>query len=1050
MFKKYIITFILFITFKVLCSLGYSQAVGFTILDLTTSGSYSNILLMQNNVNNGVNLTASSIGTGASTQYIITGYRTITYTQESGSLVIPSTINGYPVIGFNSNTTLAGCPVTSITIPSSFQDALLSFTGCQYLNTINLPLSITTCPNLSNCPNLKNISLPISITNIPDYAFSGTGITSITIPPSVKSIGSYAFFGCANLNNVTIPNSVTTLGTNIFEGCNSLGTINLPSNLTTIGAGMFINCWGLNNVAIPSSVTTIESSAFKSCRSLTNLILNSGIKSIGNAAFSGTAIKSITIPSTVETIGDGAFGLCAALINVVIPSSVTNLGNYVFYNDTALTTVTLPDNLTQLGSSAFQNCPALTSINLPANLSMIDSSAFIGCTSLTNLSIPSKVSSIGISAFQGCASIQSIAIPSSVTTLGASAFQDCTSLINISIPNSVTYVGASAFQGCTNVATLSIGSGLGSISVSMFQNCSSLEYIKIPSTITSLQTNAFCGCSNLASVIIPTSVTQFGSSIFQNCSSLSSVYFLGNTPTALSGSSISAEFLNDNNLSTIYYPTGTNGWTSIFQAILTTSFPQTSYTLPLITNQLLISSINQGSSGSLSISATGTTPLSYQWYFNGKAIIGATSSSYNITSATNVNVGSYQVVVSNPAGSIISQAINLSINVVSKPTISTQPISQTISNGGSLSLSVSAANAISYQWQLNGSNINNATNSNLIINPVTFSNAGNYTVVVTNNVGSTTSSFATIVIAGAPTISTQPQSLTINSGTGTSISVSGAGPGLSYQWYYNGTIINGATNNTLSFPNIQSSNAGTYYVVITNAYGSVTSANATLQIIIPPLITSQPQSQSIAQGSTTTLSVISSGSSSNYQWYLNGAPIAGATSSSYIISSVSSTTIGSYTVKITNSAGSITSSAAIVTLNSTHLGNLSILCNISSNNPIFTTGFVVLGTGTETVLVRAIGPGLIPYVSSDTNVLQNPQLVITNSSGSQLAKISAWGGSATLINAFNSTGAFALNSNSNDSAVLIQLQPGSYTAQVTGINGNTGTVLVEVYEVTSP
>ena len=224
MFKKYIITFILFITVKVLCSLGYSQAVGFTILDLTTSGpSYSNILLIQNNVNNGVNLTASSIGTGASTQYIITGYRT--YTQESGSLVIPSTINGYPVIGFQNSTTLAGCPVTSITIPSSFQDALLSFTGCQYLNTINLPLSITTCPDLSNCPNLKNISLPISITNIPDYAFSGTGITSITIPPSVKSIGSYAFFGCANLNNVTIPNSVTTLGTNIFEACKTISFI---------------------------------------------------------------------------------------------------------------------------------------------------------------------------------------------------------------------------------------------------------------------------------------------------------------------------------------------------------------------------------------------------------------------------------------------------------------------------------------------------------------------------------------------------------------------------------------------------------------------------------------------------------------------------------------------------------------------------------------------------------------------------------------------------------------------------------------------------------
>ncbi len=59
-----------------------------------------------------------------------------------------------------------------------------------------------------------------------------------------------------------------------------------------------------------------------------------------------------------------------------------------------------------------------------------------------------------------------------------------------------------------------------------------------------------------------------------------------------------------------------------------------------------------------------------------------------------------------------------------------------------------------------------------------------------------------------------------------------------------------------------------------------------------------------------------------------------------------------------------------------------------------------------------------------------------------------WGGTVALVNAFAQTGAFALpGASSQDAALLITLPPGSYTAQVSGVNSTTGVALVEIYEV---
>jgi len=115
-------------------------------------------------------------------------------------------------------------------------------------------------------------------------------------------------------------------------------------------------------------------------------------------------------------------------------------------------------------------------------------------------------------------------------------------------------------------------------------------------------------------------------------------------------------------------------------------------------------------------------------------------------------------------------------------------------------------------------------------------------------------------------------------------------------------------------------------------------------------------------------------------------------------------------------------------------------------------GFVVAGgSGTKPVLIRGIGPALAQF--SVTGVLAQPVLTVFDSSGNAIASNTGWGtssNSAQLTAAMSATGAFALPAGSADSALLLSLAPGTYTAQVSGLNNSTGTALIEVYELPDP
>jgi hypothetical protein len=166
---------------------------------------------------------------------------------------------------------------------------------------------------------------------------------------------------------------------------------------------------------------------------------------------------------------------------------------------------------------------------------------------------------------------------------------------------------------------------------------------------------------------------------------------------------------------------------------------------PVITQQPTSQSVVAGGTASFSVSASGTEPLLCQWLFNGAPLSGATAATLALNNVQLANAGQYRVIVSNESGSVTSQVATLT--VYAPPSITSQPISQTISPGHSLTLTVQATGTapLHYRWLLNGTDIPGAPDSpTLNIPNVTAEFAGQISVLVSNSYGAVTGLVATL------------------------------------------------------------------------------------------------------------------------------------------------------------------------------------------------------------------------------------------------------------------------------------------------------------------
>jgi hypothetical protein len=221
-----------------------------------------------------------------------------------------------------------------------------------------------------------------------------------------------------------------------------------------------------------------------------------------------------------------------------------------------------------------------------------------------------------------------------------------------------------------------------------------------------------------------------------------------------------------------------------------------------------------------------------------------------------------------------------------------------------------------------------------------------------------------------------------------------------------------------------------------------------------PTIVTQPTSVGVVAGGTAVFSVNATGTPApSYQWRKDGVAITGATASSLMLSNVTAANTGSYTVVITNSAGSTTSSAAALTLVSAgavgRLINLSILTAIGSGGDSFTMGYVVGGAGTsgpKPLVIRAAGPSLAALGVGGP--LDDPRLELFAGSA-KTGENDNWGGGAELTSAMASVGAFAFSgASSRDAAALANIISSDNSVRVSATGNGSGMVIAELYDAT--
>ena len=330
----------------------------------------------------------------------------------------------------------------------------------------------------------------------------------------------------------------------------------------------------------------------------------------------------------------------------------------------------------------------------------------------------------------------------------------------------------------------------------------------------------------------------------------------------------------------------------------------------------------------------------------------ATTSSLNNIAAMS-SEGSY---------SVCNVALSPSPAAAVAPSITSQPVSQSLNAGQTATFSVVATGTapMTYQWNKNGAAISGATSSTYTTPAeTTADNNAQFTVAVSNTAGSATSNAAVLTVtnpAVAPAITTQPASQTVIAGKTASFAVAATGTApLTYQWSKNGAAISGATSSTYTTPaETTADNNAQFTVAVSNSAGSATSNAAVLTVTSPavaPAITTQPASQSVIAGKTASFTVAATGTAPlTYQWSKNGTAISGATSSTYTTpAETTADNNAQFTVAVSNSAGSVTSNAAILTVSASTL-----LLNSSSSSLNF--GNVnVSSSGNQTVTLTNAG-----------------------------------------------------------------------------------------------
>jgi len=499
------------------------------------------------------------------------------YNNDVTDVVIPSEINGYPVVGINNFNARANT-VKTLTIPESVKfisaGAFYEFTNVEtvYIEGTETVLSPAVFNGMYRIKEfvlneahpdyvvMDGVIFDKDVTTIVAYPYA-KGYT-YELPVTISDLKFMQYYYGVNFiihpdstefivdNGITydkaktqiiscdktvsgeyvMPETVEYIPMMMFQGCENLTGVVMSPLVTEIAYATFDNCPNLKSVVLPTELTTIGECAFADCVSLEAIELPLKLEMIDSKAFINAGLKSLTVPGNVAYLGSGSFQN-TKLESLITEASTENqdlyIGSYAFEGNVNLETVEFSEGLNGIGSYGFANCTELKSINIPDSLIMFGEYIFENCDALTYLPIGANQDHIPTGEFYDCDGFVDVIIPEQVEAILTNAFRNCKNLKTVQMPDELSYLERYIFAGCTSLTELPLSVNQTYIAYGEFSGCTGLVNVELPERVTEICAYAFNNCTSLESINLSDNINYIDRGAFTGCTALKEAY-IGN------------------------------------------------------------------------------------------------------------------------------------------------------------------------------------------------------------------------------------------------------------------------------------------------------------------------------------------------------------------------------------------------------------------------------------------------------------------------------------------------------------------------------------------
>lgn len=470
---------------------------------------------------------------------------------------------------------VGGTNFTALCVDAVQQSVTSEFTKDNFTYRINgshvaLTAYSGTSTSITVPASVVNGADTYTVTAIGSGAFSGSAITSISLPSTVVSIEEAAFANCGQLTSVDFSGAYVSIENRAFKQCTLLSNVYGTENICKLGVESFDATPWKNTVLRGSEVYIGHVLYAYSMGGDVNLgEMGYTFHSIAPNAFANnTGLTSVVIPDTITDIGDGAFAGCSSLGSLVFGTSpsLAHIGQAAFDGAGLGGTLTLPTTVGTIGSYAFRNCTALTGVVLSENatLNFLPTGLFSGCGELTTVTLPSTIKTIGNTCFNGCKKLSTVAA-SGVLTVGTDAFRGCSVLSDATAFSNVRSIDTGAFDGTALYTALAQNSDYVVIGKVLYRvNLGGdAMVLTVPNGVVSVTPRAAVTCPAVSTLYLPDELTSIHESEISLTSDAKIVSFTRNADVyeTLLGSSfgdlyVPSGVLNAEKHSTVTYING--------------------------------------------------------------------------------------------------------------------------------------------------------------------------------------------------------------------------------------------------------------------------------------------------------------------------------------------------------------------------------------------------------------------------------------------------------------------------------------------------------------